>query len=95
MRILRNMVGASTRLWDGWSRNHGLIPGRSRISVRCQASKRTLWPTQPYIHSVQEVPYPVVKHIQCESDYSPLSSAKVKNAQRVPQLLCVASRNGV
>jgi len=86
MRILRNMVGAATRLWDGWSRNHGLIPDRSRIFLLSQAS-----PSQ----SVQEVPYPMVKHIQHEGDYSPLSSAKVKNTQRVPQLLRVTSRNGV
>jgi hypothetical protein len=66
-----------TRVWDGWLRNHGLIPSRERdffFSISTLAQGHTLPPVQEYrllFHHEKS---------ECVADDSPPSSVEVKNA---------------
>jgi hypothetical protein len=70
----------------------GSIPGRSRVfSI---ASRPTLGPTQPPIQWVPGALSRLVKRQGREADYSPPSSAEVKNVGAIPPLPHTSSWRG-
>jgi hypothetical protein len=70
-------VTTVTMLWGGQSK-FDFWQGRD-FFVFATVSRPTLWPTQPPKQWVPGTPYPGIKHLGCEADHSPPSSAKVKN----------------
>jgi hypothetical protein len=67
----------------------GLNPGRGRIFLFSTTSRSGLRPTQCPIQWVQEAISLGFKWLGRETDYSPASSAEVKNSETIHPLLHV------
>jgi hypothetical protein len=85
LRCTNSSVGIAT----GW----GSIPGKGNILLFTVASIPAQGPTQPSIQWVRGIISPGVKRPGREADYSPPSSAEVKNCGAIPPLPHVSSWN--
>jgi hypothetical protein len=80
---------------DGlWAGRPDLIPGRGKIFLFSTASRLALGLTQPPIQSVLGAIFPGAKRQGHEADYSPLSSAEVKNGGAIAPLPHTSSWHG-
>jgi hypothetical protein len=73
-------------LWAGRPRGRSLSPSRGKIFLLSTMSRPVLEPIQSPMQWVQAAFSQGMKRPEREADYSPSSSAEVKNGEAIPPL---------